>query len=457
MATERHGGRRGETRSQDPPQREPRGSGFRQASGAARLEPETGLITSRPGVARLQRTAGNVATSALLRDTPPARTGKALVVQRDPNVVPFVDRKHRPTDVAFATKLGKSDAADLRSKGVLGLKTKQMMNGKMQWFRGAAHDAYVDQVTPALREAHVQTQINALKGRQAATTQDLRWRGVFGQKLSSWRQAILRMAGGMDDARSSFQDALSSQAQANALMTQILLAAVTIGFAAGFEPLLSAALMASKIGGTAAEVAEATKRVAAIVERAENPVIAAVGTTGNIVGAAPRPGVKSSSPMSYLTDTLEALERHIQAIEEAFGTRAGNVAQLPDDAAAVIDTAAQEQIYKNLFDKLDKQALGVESLKERPQLTIILERYMWAKWFPQNYVPDYHPETGGYWEANFKGWGTGLEDHMNDIGIAKLAGVELTGHWYSSNSSGWADDLIAWSKQYMNNGETFKK
>ena len=331
------------------------------------------------------------------------------------------------------------------------------MNGKMAWFRGAAHDAYVDQVAPALRELHMQTQINALKGRQAATTQDLRWRGVFGAKLSSWRQAILRMAGGMEDARNSFQDALSSQAQANALMTQILLAAVTIGFAAGFEPLLSATLMASKIGGTAAEVAEATKRVNAIIEKAENPFVAAVGTTGNIVGAVPRPESKGKSPLSYLTDTLEALERHVQAIEDAFSTRAANVAQLADHAAAVIDTAPQEKIYKDLFDKLDKEALGVESLKERPELALVLERYMWAKWFPRNYVPDYHPETGGYWEAKFKGWGTGLEDHMNDVGISKLADVELTGHWYSSNSSGWADDLVAWSKKYMSNGERFKK
>jgi hypothetical protein len=82
---------------------------------------------------------------------------------------------------------------------------------------------------------------------------------------------------------------------------------------------------------------------------------------------------------------------------------------------------------------------------------------MWAKWFPQNYVPAMHFETGGFEPANFDGWGTGLEDHMNEIGISKLADVELTGHWYSSNSSGWADDLIAWSKRYMNNGEAFKK
>jgi hypothetical protein len=42
---------------------------------------------------------------------------------------------------------------------------------------------------------------------------------------------------------------------------------------------------------------------------------------------------------------------------------------------------------------------------------------------------------------------------MNDLGISKLADLELTGHWYSSNSSGWADDLIAWSKRYMSNGK----
>jgi hypothetical protein len=426
-------------------------------------------------VLRLQRAAGNAAVVGLLADGRPAKLHlaqrrqadaarrassagrQAVAVQRDPDVVPFVDKKHQPTDVAFATKLGKTDAAALRAKGRLGPKDKATIDGKREWFRGAARDAYSDQIGPALREAQVQTQIDALKGRQAATTQDLRWRGVYGKKLSSWRQAILRMAGAMEDARNSFQDALSSQAQANALMTQIILAAVTVGFAAGFEPLLSGALMATKIGGTTAEVAAATTRVAAIVEKAENPAVAAVGTAGNIVGAVPHPGTKSDSPVSYLTETLEALERHVQAIEDAFSTRATNIAQLPDDAAAVIDTAPQETIYKNLFDKLDKEALGVESLKERPQLATILERYMWAKWFPKNYVPSMHFETGGYEEPTFDDWGTGLEDHMNDLGISKLAGVELTGHWYSSNSSDWANDLVAWAKRYMSNGEVFKK
>jgi hypothetical protein len=82
---------------------------------------------------------------------------------------------------------------------------------------------------------------------------------------------------------------------------------------------------------------------------------------------------------------------------------------------------------------------------------------MWAKWFPKNYVPSMHFETGGYEEPTFDDWGTGLEDHMNDLGISKLAGVELTGHWYSSNSSDWANDLVAWAKRYMSNGEVFKK
>jgi hypothetical protein len=420
-------------------------------------------------VMRLQQAAGNAAVVGLLGDhggglaehprTRPtdAAAGYSVALQRDP-IEPFVDKKHQPTDVAFATRLGKSDAADLRTKGRLVPKDKAAIDGKLAWFRAAAHDAYADQVGPALRDAQMQTQISALKGRQAATTQDMHWRGEFGKKLSSWRQAILRMAGAMDDAKNSFQDALSSQAQANALMTQILLAAVTVGFAAGFEPLLSGALMATKIGNTAAQIEEATKRVSAIVEMAENPTVAAVGTVGNIVGAVPHPEPKGGqTPVGYLTETLEGLEQHVQAIEDAFSTRATNVAQLADDAAAVIDTAPQEKIYKDLFDKLDKDALGVESLKTRPQLATILERYMWAKWFPQNYVPSMHFETGGYEEANFDGWGTGLEDHMNDLGISKLANVELTGHWYSSNSSGWANDLVAWAKQYMSHGEVFKK
>lgn len=455
MVGEAREGRGRKPRAKKPPPRDPKGLDLEGGLGPALFKPEVRL--SSPGkVIRLQQTAGNAATTSLLRDQPPGVAPRAMAVQRDPDVVAYIDKKHQPGDVRFAVQLGQSDAADLRTKSVLGPKDKQTINGKLAWFRGAAHDAYLDRVGPALREAQVQTQISALKGRQAATTQDLRWRGIYGKKLSTWRQAILRMAGAMEDSRNSFQEALSSQAQANALMTQIILAAVTVGFAAGFEPLLSGALMA-RIGGDAEAVAAATVRVDAIIEKAENPVVAAVGTAGNIVGAVPHPGTKSDSPLSYLTDTLEALERHAQAIEDAFATRATNLANLPDDAAAVIDTAPQETIYQGLFNKLDKEALGVESLKERPQLAIILERYMWAKWFPPNYVPSMHFETGGAEEARFEDWGTGLEDHMNDLGISKLADVELTGHWYSSNSTGWADDLVRWSKRYLSNGEVFKK
>jgi hypothetical protein len=63
--------------------------------------------------------------------------------------------------------------------------------------------------------------VQALERRQSATTQDLHWRGLFGEKLSSWKQAVYRVAGGIDNARGGFTDAQVKQADFDALVNQI--------------------------------------------------------------------------------------------------------------------------------------------------------------------------------------------------------------------------------------------
>jgi hypothetical protein len=90
----------------------------------------------------------------------------------------------------------------------------------------------------------------------------------------------------------------------DAMLTQIVLAAVSVGFAAGFEPFFAKAL-----GGAGRTADEVTK----IVERFENPAIQAVGTTGNVVGRVPKKEpelpstevVPSGSPLVYLSSNLE--------------------------------------------------------------------------------------------------------------------------------------------------------
>jgi hypothetical protein len=259
----------------------------------------------------------------------------------------------------------------------------------------------------------------------------------------------------MEGARNGFQKAISDQAESDALMTQLLLAALTIGFAAGFEPLLSSALLAGKIGGTTEQIAAETKRVAAIVEKYENPAVATVSSVPNVVGAKPKPAAKTDSPVTYLTVQWEALMGQAEKIEGAFSDRADAISALPDEAAATINTGPQEATYQTLFTKLNGAALDKESLREQSEIAAIVERYLWAAWFLENYPTWAGPGAKGY--HSFKGFGTIMEDRLNGLGIAERAGVELTGHWYSSNSAGWAEKLVDWAKRYSDHGERFRE
>jgi hypothetical protein len=333
---------------------------------------------------------------------------------------------------------------------------------------GRADPLSVQKAPPpvAPSNAAVQDRINALElrtkaleGRQKATTQDLLWRGKFGGKMSSWKQAILRITGGLDAAQVGFTTAQAKQAEFNTLVTQLVLAAVTVGFAAGFEPLLSSTLMANKIGATAEEIATEVKRVSAIVEAVENPALAVVSSVPNIVGALPKtstqppsapvpggPTAVGSTAVGYLAENLEQVESHSQAIEQAFTLRATSLAALSDEAAAGINTAPQEAIYKGLFDKLDKASLGAEAMKDAPGVAKVLECHIWAAWVRQHAMLKTVPKGGGTYRT-IDGFGSYIEDRFNQLGIAK-GKVTLSGHWYEFNSSGWEEALLGWANTY---------
>jgi len=280
---------------------------------AARPAPSPTTHGGPATVLDLQRVAGNKAVAALLDRS--AHPPDAAVVRADPLAV----QKAPPTNAALQDQI---NALELRTK--------------------------------------------ALEGRQKATTQDLLWRGQFGDKMSSWKQAILRITGGLDAAQVGFTTAQAKQAEFDALVKQLPLAAVTVGFAAGFEPLLSSQLMASKIGATADEIAVEVKRVGAIVEKVENPAVAAVSTVPNIVGALPKtstqppsaPVAPGSTAVGYLAANLGQVESHSQAIEQAFTLRATSLAALSDKDAAGINTAPQEAICKGLFESWTRLRWG---------------------------------------------------------------------------------------------------
>jgi hypothetical protein len=294
--------------------------------------------------------------------------------------------------------------------------------------------------------AALQNKVQALERRQAATTQDLRWRGLFGEKLSSWKQVIYRMSGGIDSARNGFQAAQAKQADFDALVTQLLLAAVTIGFAAGFEPLLTSVLMETKFSGQAAK----------IVEKVENPAVATVSAVPNIVGAVPKrdtspppaPGVPASTAVGYLSETLGKLEGYSQQIEHAFAIRASTMAGLSDEAVMTLDAAKQESIYQGLMDELEQVADGAEKMKPAETVSAVLERHLWAAWLKMKYLPASRNDLFGYEGPDFADFGSYIEDRLNQVGVSGQAGVELTGHWYSSNSSDYVGKLMTWAGGY---------
>ena len=98
----------------------------------------------------------------------------------------------------------------------------------------------------------------------------------------------LRIDYGIKAAKVGFEHAKLGQEKADELATQILLAAVTVGFALGFEPLLAAGL--AKLGPKISEsldefVEDLLGEGADIKELLENPAIESVGAASNIQSA----------------------------------------------------------------------------------------------------------------------------------------------------------------------------
>lgn len=308
---------------------------------------------------------------------------------------------------------------------------------------------------PGQEVLDLQKKTRALEKRQAATTQDLRWRGLYGAKLSSWKQAIYRVTAGIDTARGGFTAAQAKQAEFDALVTQLLMAAATVGFAAGFEPLMSGVLMGTKIGGATASAEEKIKAVAAIVEKVENPAVSAVSAQANIVGALPKPdssppaggGPATASAVGYMAPLLESLESFSQRIENAFVVRAHDLSALSDDAAATLDTGKQEGIYASLMKELDAAASGVDKMKPAGAVAAVIERQIWAAWLKSKYLPGMRSDLG-YSGPEFDDFGSYIEDRLNAVGVSAQAGVQLTGHWYRGNSAGYTAKLLGWARGY---------
>jgi hypothetical protein len=332
--------------------------------------------------------------------------------------------------------------------------------------RQAGNRAVAQAVAPQVQRAPTQAPavdpVQALAKRQASADQDSKWSHSFNVRLSSWRQAIMRVTGGLNTAHLGFTQAKQDQATFDALVTQLLFASMTLGVATGFEPLVGGAIKSGKVG-------PALDKAAKTVEQWENPVVSVAGSASNVVPAAkgvagttpnsapPQPpvdlGAKDapqdlSNPMDYLTRNSEAVEEQSRRLERAFANRVTQRQATGDEAMIAFDVGAQEAKYAAMDAELAAASRGVEDLKSVEEVAKILERHIWARWLSGRG----HSRIQGrsdkpYWDID--DWGSYIEDRFNYLGIDKLAGVELTGHWYSPNSpDDWARLILEWGTKY---------
>ncbi|GEM_PF-5196748 len=279
--------------------------------------------------------------------------------------------------------------------------------------------------------------------RQAATEQDSKWRATISSRLDSYSQAILRVSTALTVATNGFQSAHMAQAQTEALKTQLFMAFLSVGTAAGFEYVFSFGL--GKLGLSA-------KRIKDVVEQWENPVNAVVSSSSNVVGArqsqtAARqgpppssdtalPGPAAGDPLTFMTSNLEAVKKHEQSMEDAFKSRLARMQGASDEEWDKFNVAEQERIYQGLFNDLQNVAKGAEDLKDVTQLAITIEHHLWALWIQGNFIRI----------ATHTAIGSDIEDRLTAVGVAAAANVTLTGHFYSSNSpSDWRKLLISWA------------
>ncbi|MGI8483902.1 MAG: eCIS core domain-containing protein [Thermomicrobiales bacterium] len=327
--------------------------------------------------------------------------------------------------------------------------------------------------------------IAVLQKHQAATDLDLQWRAIFGERMESYSQALMRISGGIDQARKDFEDTHAAQARTDQLFIQILGGIGAFVFAAGFQWAFTAVM--DGLGFQASKINK-------VIEAVENPANTFVSGGVNAIAAAhantsadqgevpsvnknPSPEVGSSqmpntgdSQLAYLTTNGEVLSNHRQMIEQAFAARSGKTRNFTDRQWMAFDLAAQEDSYRNLLEGLTMAGAGVETLKPRQEIADVAEKYLWAYWIRSEFTRhiaefkhrevhrrpgaegpgDSSPEAQeAYDAADNLSLGSDVEQRLNKIGVSEMAGVTLSGHWYSGNSPNeWREMLLFWAFFY---------
>ncbi|MFI9811718.1 hypothetical protein [Saccharothrix variisporea] len=309
------------------------------------------------------------------------------------------------------------------------------------------------------RQDAVELRVAALAKRQAATSMDLRWRATFGERMASYQQAIYRISNGINTAANNFRQAQSAQAQADQMKAQVLGVVLTVAAAGLFEPLATAAL--GPLGGQLQRLQLSPSQAAELLE---NPAVALVGglssnirgvqVAGTSAGEGQVPTVNpaggsttTGDALAFLTANLEALAGRQRIIEQSFTQRAAALEKLDDSQWQAYNPVAHEQSYQQILDGMNQVAAGAERLRDVGAITAVYERYMWAAWLSRYLIPYVTSNKAGIRET-FE-LGTDIEARLMAAGVGGLAGVMLTGHWYSSNSpSNWGRLLRTWAGGY---------
>lgn len=298
---------------------------------------------------------------------------------------------------------------------------------------------------------------------QKATDLDLLWQAKFAKQLSSYQETIVRISGGLQAAIKGFQGAQAKQAETDAMVWAVIGAMVTI--AGGFEWAFASGL--GKLGNMEEKVADRIVSVAhagadvAVDAAKEGSGKAETPELPSIPGAQTPAGAAGGDPLAFLTSNSAKIEHYRQNILDAFIKRSSVTRNYSDDDwldNKKFNPNDQEQLYQQLFDNLQKVASDADKLKPDPEIALVLERHLWARWISDQadalLAEQAEEEARGdvIWSsggAENYSIGSDVEVRLTEVGMADKAVVTLTGHWYSSNDpDNWRELLLKCARNY---------
>jgi len=168
----------------------------------------------------------------------------------------------------------------------------------------------------------------------------------------------------------------------------------------------------------------------------------APGSTAPPGNSTPGGVAASGDPLSFQSQNLEALAAKRAGIEAAFGLRASKSNNWTDDQWLGFDRAEQEKIYVAKMTDL-KQFPTVEKLKSLADISLIIEKFLWAQWVKQNaFSTPFMSDTKGQKSLSLS-LGGNRESKFTQLGIDKAAGV--TFHWYGNSPDDWQQKILDWA------------